>query len=581
MDFLNQLLSRMAQKPKKGSAVGIYISPFSSLEIVEYDLAFDDIKQYNKIPFEYDSILREVNIENFESTLQSLLRSFSFPSQTPVVLSLPNILINKKILPSELEAEEVATALTSETEKNYIFKKSEPKVSWSVVSSDRENQSNTLVFSALQKVMVEKLEDVFKRQGLKLVSIESSYSSFIRGLSVSGLVHDYIDNNLSWHVLIVKNNINAVISLKGSQVINITENPLALKSLELEDLYPTISESIKEKIQDLPVESLVVVNYSSIIDSQKLIRNLGYSCPFLEIDDNNFEGEALFESYVASELTSVSPETIGAACYKSAPVPFSFNFIEFGETEVEVPDFLASLGVMGNPVHLILLALIAVSLVFTLLVALIAIPVNAGLEERYRKLYLECKKYEETSQPQQKEFNIYNVVEKGFTNNEKLITSYDAISAVIPEKVWISSVNIDDDLKTTITGRAYNVEDIVTYYQNLLNVAKFDNLKIKSIKVAGGVQNKSEQTSDVQINSINSTNGQNNNSSPATPADNNRGSMLPLPPLPSSPNSNPLLADAGEKYYEFNFSNYADDKKTEEKDQTQNAPAPVGNSNTN
>lgn len=564
---------------KKGTGIGMFISPASTIEVVEYDFDREEITNYLKQEFEYDSILREINVDNFEITLQNILRDFDISPQTPIVLSIPNIFINKKVLPLELEPEETYTALVSETEKNYIFKKSEPKVSWNVISTDKENSLNTVIFSALQKNLVERLEDVFKRQGLKLVSIESSYPSFIRGLSVTGLVDDYIENNLDWCVLIVKNNINAVITLTGEQVTSVTESPLALKSLDVDDLYPNLASSIQGKIQDTPVSSMVIVNYSTIIDSTKLAGQLNFNCPFIEIEDDSFENEPLFPFAAGLKTDSITPEAMGAAYYKNAPVKFSFNFSSLESMEVEVPDFLANIGVMGNPVHLVLLALIAVAVSVVFLTVLIFIPVNSTLQDQYRKLYVQCEKYKESEKPVEKVFNLYSVVQNGFQNNEKIVTSYDAISAVIPEKVWVTSVSIDENLNADITGKAYSIEDIVNYYQNLLSVAKFSNFKIKSIKVVGDSVATDASAPDVSVNTINDHQKMNlSRKSETLPS--LSSSELPPPPMPSSSGLDapiPIASDA--KYYEFNFGNSSSDKiaddKTAEKTDAGSAPEQI------
>ena len=203
MDFLKKLINKISPGIKKG--IGIYLSPSSTLEIVEYDYDLGEINNYNKIDFEYNSVQREINIESFEIALQNILKRFEITPQIPVTLTIPSIFINKKILPSDLAGEEIQMALISETEKNYIFKRTEPSVSWNIISTNKESQLNTILYSALQKNLVERIEDVFKRQGLKLVAFETAYAAFIRGVSVSGLVDDCIEKNLNWCTLIIKN----------------------------------------------------------------------------------------------------------------------------------------------------------------------------------------------------------------------------------------------------------------------------------------------------------------------------------------------------------------------------------------
>jgi len=567
MQFLKTIINKISPGMKKG--IGIFISQSSTMEMVEYDYDMGEIINYSKLDFEYDSILREVNIENFEVVLQNIIKKFDISQHIPITLTIPSIFINIKTLPTELESEEVQTALISETEKNYLFKKSEPVVSWNTISIDKENQLNTIIYSALQKHFVEKIENVFKRQGLKLVALETSYAAFIRGLSVTGLVDDCIENNLSWCVFLIKNNSNAAIILKGSQVLNVIESPLALKSIETDDLYPTLSASFLEKIQDTKVETLAIVNYSKIVDSKELSACFDFNCPVIKIENNYCKGDPLFVFALDKEHSPINPEVIGAACWKNAPVKFGFNFLG-SQGQEEMPGFLASLGIAGNPLHVILLGLITVAFLLITAISLIALPINASLDDQYKQVYVKCSQYQEKfDKPQTKVFNLFDVVQTGFTNNEKIITSYDAVSAVIPEKVWITSIAIDEDLNASIQGKAYSIEDIVRYYENLLSVSKFNNLKIKSIKVVGETSGLENNTPDVSVNPT----GNNPNMQPGQSQDpymnngqpqQNGSSMLPPPPSAGAVGTS-IASIAGPKYYEFDFGNPIEVKKEDDK----------------
>lgn len=564
MEFLKKILNKLSPGVKRG--IGIFISPFSTMEMVEYDYDLGEVNNYSKMEFEYDSILREINIENFELSLQNIIKRFEVSSQLPVVLTLPSIFINKKVLPMDLQPDEIYTALISETEKNYIFKKSEPTVSWNIISSDKENQTNTIIYSALQKHLIEKLEEIFKRQGLKLVSIETAYASFIKGLSVSGLVDDSIEKNLTWVVLIVKNNSNAVITLKGNQVLNIAETPLALNSLEADDLYPTLTSSLIEKIEAENVDSAVIINYSKVIETANLITYFDFKCPFIKIENNFCKGDPLFTYALDAKHEAINPEVIGASCWKNAPVRFGFNFSAKGQDDD--PGFLTNLGIAGNPIHLLLLGLITLSTVLVALISLVAIPINSSLEEQYRQMFTKCAQYKEKfDKPQTQTFNLNDVVQTGFQNNEKVVAAYSAVSSVIPEKVWITAIDIDENMNASIRGRAYNVEDIVSYYENLLSVSKFNNFKIKSIKVVGENSGTDTTKPDVSINTV--PNGPQmqpspspNNMSPGLPTPPGGSSMLPPPPSSSGIN-NTLAVSAGPRYYEFDFGNPTDTQQTD------------------
>jgi hypothetical protein len=214
---------------------------------------------------------------------------------------------------------------------------------------------------------------------------------------------------------------------------------------------------------------------------------------------------------------------------------------------------------------MILFGLIAISTVLIILICLIVMPINSSLSNQYNQLSQKCDEYKQKfDKPQTKAFNLFDVVQKGFTNNERIITSYDAISAVIPEKVWITSIGIDENLNATIQGKAYNVEDIVRYYENLLSVSKFNNFKIKSIKAVGENSGPSSNTPDVSINPTENNSapttttpqlpGNGLSGAPTLPAQQSGSPMLPPPPSSGDVGSS-IAAISGPKYYEFDLGN--------------------------
>lgn len=570
VEMINKQNSAKKKKKGKGKGIGIFISTDSTFEIAEIDFASNEIINYLKMDTAYDPIIREVNIENFESTLQTALQQFDITPQTPITVTLPSIFINTKVLPSELEEEEIYTALISETEKNYIFKKTEPAVSWHVISQDTDNQFVTVLYSALQKSLITEIENVFKKQGLKLTTIETSYGSFIRGLSVAEATSNQTQNDLTRHAIIIKHNINTVITLQGNNILNIIETPLVLGSQEKDELYPALSSSIIEKIGNNPVDSLIIANYSPNIDTNNLITYLNFKCPIIKIENNCLENEPLFNITLKEHADIVTPEVIGAAYKNNAPTDFSFNFLQTSNGYDEVPDFLANLGVTGNPVHLGLIALITVATALIAFVSISTVVINGFLIKQYRQAYVQCDAYKRKfDKPQEKIFDLFNIAEKDFIKNEKIVSSYDAISAVIPEKVWITSIKINGDLNTDIYGKAYSVEDIVSYYKNLLSASKFKNLKIKSIRVAG------YSSSDMPEISINT--GTRNAPPQRNSRRGRRNTMLPPPPPSGATPSVVVNTGAGIKYYEFNFGNTQSNTSSEENNDSKKSKSFIPN----
>ena len=100
-------------------------------------------------------------MEEFESTLVYLTTKVEISPNSPIYISLPNILTSIKTFPSDIEDIELEVALSSEAEKSYIFKKTEPKASWNLVSSNKETLTNAYLYSVLQKEQVDVITQIF------------------------------------------------------------------------------------------------------------------------------------------------------------------------------------------------------------------------------------------------------------------------------------------------------------------------------------------------------------------------------------------------------------------------------------
>jgi len=549
MKFIKSLLEKLNKGPKKG--IGIYISADSNLEIAEYDSNLGEVKNYFKTALQYDAMTRELNVIEFEKILQSLLPRFEFSSKTPVVLTIPSILISKKEFPSELQTDEVNTALISETEKNYIFKRTEPQISSNLVSTNKEIQMSTFLYSALQKNMIEKIQEIFKRQGISLSAIDISYTTLIKGIAASGLIDELLESQSSWAAMIIKNNVNCVITSKGNKILNIVETPLALKSIDADDLYPALAGTLVEKVDALQLDYLLIANYSRDIDASALVKNFNFGCPVINIENDCYKGQPLFKYEPDPNNLPLHPEVIGAACWKNAPIKFGFDFL--GSTQGEDSGFLANLGVTGNPVHLFLFAAI---IIFTLLISIISLgcmQANNVIQEKLTQITAQCSEYQaKFDKPAEKTFNLYNVVETGLNGNEKLVSSFETVGAVIPQKVWIESIKVDSSLNADITGKAYKIEDIVKYYKNLNNTVKFNNFKIKAITVVD--------------ESAESNQGANTTSTPESTAVSLPSGPQALPSLPPPPaptaeagnNKTVVISAYSQKYYAFDFGNPTD-----------------------
>ncbi len=66
-----------------------------------------------------------------------------------------------------------------------------------------------------------------------------------------------------------------------------------------------------------------------------------------------------------------------------------------------------------------------------------------------------------------------DVITARYETNKDFLKSYASIAVNIPPKLWIDKLEVKEDLSVTISGKAYKVKDIVSYFQSLKKLSKF------------------------------------------------------------------------------------------------------------
>ncbi len=557
-NFINKLGTPASDR------VGIYISSDSKMEVIFYNIDTKEIYKCEKIDFQYNQVLREVLLEEFEDSIQSIFNKMDIPDNCPVCICLPHIFTAVKSLPSDLEDLEIELALASESEKSYIFKKAEPKPSWALLSENTETLANNYLYSVIQKPQVEQITKLSEQIGLKLVSVDVSFTALLRGLEYAGILQDNFDNHLKWCIITISANNYLIAKFEGKKLLNVIENPIALRSIEPDVLYPTLNSAIYEKLQHENFGNLYIVSQTRDFVAAKLADCIQLMCKIHTIDNNKLNDHPLFISSRPSAET-ISPESVGAACWKSSELNLNLNFMDL-EGKEELDGFLGKIGVK-KPIHLYLLTGAIACALLIGFTSLALTGINNYLKNQITQKSGKIKKLEKLNVTPTKEFDEKDTFLNSYKNTTGLLTSYDAIGAVIPEKLWVDSFYMDGNLNISLKGKAFNVEDIIIYYENLQKISGFKNLKIKNIDIIA-VEVSDNNFSDLSFNPIsisqaasgnppvnrNSTsrygysqNSYNNN------YPNPQQSDLPFPPAPASKTAN---VTKKQNYYRYTIENY-------------------------
>ena len=509
LDYFNKLVN------KKKDYVGVSISSKSILEVVQFDHETNEIIKYGQSDVQYDLVGRQIsNISTLEMELLKLFEELKISIHTPVVLSLPAVSLHHITLPSTLDKESVKLALVSEAEKNYVFKKNDPAVSWEQITLNEEAETQYLLYSTVKKEEVEKVEGVFINLGIPLVAVDASYSSLLRGLSVTGLIDEDIEEAKFWSILLITPNSFVIISLMGNKIIDISEDPLAIKSFNPEDIYTTIASYSMESISSRSPDHLIVISETDEVSAEMLSAFYDMDCKisFLEANNNNkkpiFQGDVDFSD---KRLKVTSLEAIGTTCWNKSKIPINFNFMS-NDTAVSGQDiqlFGISITLTTQLLQYSIYGLMVLSVILMSIFYLIGSTLNGIKDTSITELSkavtdkkTALQAYSVPTAPVSTKIAPETLIREIYDKNAKILENINTLSSVIPEKLWIENFSIDAGMTVEIKGKALSVNDIIAYYQNLNRKGSFQNLKIASVKETSDSSG-TQQNTDIKINPTN------------------------------------------------------------------------------
>jgi|GEM_PF-2988724 len=540
-----KLLDLLISKFKKNTTyIGVFVSPSSYVEVVKFDIDSNSIVKQDKSELIYDSITRKINdVNQLEVCIARLFDDLDIPLNSPTVLSLPTTFLGHTSLPLELDDSEIKSVLTDQLESNFLFRTHEPVISYECITKVQESNSVHLAFTAIQKEQLVEIEAALKNQGINIVAVDTSYASLLRGLSIAGICNDDINEAASWTVLLINNNNLVLLSLIGNRLIDFSEIPIAVRSFQANEICSVIVSYSIEGINNQNPDHLIIISKSDEVTAAEVAGKFDINCKITAIEENMHNTESLFNSS-NEERTLINLETIGAAFWNKSSIPVNFNFLgkkkeSSGNTGKQIKIGNISFYLTSKLVQNIFIGLIVFSLLIVVGTYLACSAIDSNMEKKYADLTHQKSQLDNalSSVVPENKVSTDDIINKVFDKNGKILHSFNALGSVIPEKVWIESFEMKDDFNASIKGKAYSVDDVVAYYQNLIKSAYFQNFKISSIKVIGE-NSASSSSSSSGVSIIPKNEGQSPNSQSES-----------IPSIPSLPNLN------SQKYYEFTFGN--------------------------
>ena len=211
--------------------VGLALTPGIGLEAVVLDnKSGKTIVNYGRKRVDYNFSQREIDkYPEFKAAFSELMDELKVSSQALVYIVLPNVYFNFIELAPSLDDAQVKTAVLSEAEEFYIFKREEPVSGWADVS-DPQSGTRKIAYSSIQRNAIEELKEMAADLGFSLAGIEGSYSATLRGLYITGALDDVILEQAPWTAMLIGTNSYTLFQFRGSILLNCNEVPLAIRS---------------------------------------------------------------------------------------------------------------------------------------------------------------------------------------------------------------------------------------------------------------------------------------------------------------------------------------------------------------
>ena len=475
---------------RKRTHVGISLSANNFIELVCIDKVRKTVVKYSSGNIKYNNAIREIiDFDEFTETLEGLFEDAGLnPSDCAVTLNLPNVHFGITPLEGGGDPSFVLDNLRDDIEELYIFKRNEPTIACSILESATRGEKN-VVFGAVQTKVVGRLVEIFESLECELVRIDTSYSSMLKAIQFCDKFNQYTQKGSRTSILLVTPNSCCAFHLNGVNLVDCIEEPLAVKSFSVEEVYSAISKIATSAISKNGADTLLIISETDEVNAEILAQRIEFSGTIdclnksLNQNDEFIEVDGLGSNIDANMITYMTIEAVGAACadYDSYPLDLNFlppelikaNQVNVGDMEV---DF----------VHFIVLVLCGALLIAAIVIGIIYAVVNAqkgAIDDKnttYRgQIEVFDRRIKENSAVSNK--TVFPVLSKVLENNKSTVGVYTGLSTEIPDTIYIKKFVTNAQGGIGILGEATTSEAVYDFLNGLK--AKNPDLMVSRISI--------------------------------------------------------------------------------------------------
>ncbi len=483
--------------------VCIAVSATSGMEMAVIDPASGGISAYSQMDLEYNESLREIaSFEAFKDCLIKLFQDCNVnPKKANLHIGLPSVWFgHKEGLPLLLDDDAITNIVLGELEQTYIFKRKDPVPFWfdDLVSSNSDSRS--VFYTAVQADIITKIREVADELGCGLASVDSSLFTNIKGLLLSGIAAEQMtDEAYSWSLMIVNNSGMQILGMQGRRILEYYEEPIAMKSLEGEEIYSTIGNAAQISLMNTPSSALVIVSQSDSVSAEILSKSVGFGGKTIFVEDNKYKKAPIVQNLniMQEDQFKVSLQLIGECGFQPGILPVDLNFLASGGTKsvddvIEIPitkDLIIKLtSKQATMIAGLLLVLVLLLLGIPYLLSSMATnniqQRSSEVEAQLAQINTELEPYQNTNK--EETFDPVTEIEGVLKNNRTKIMAYAALGESIPKNLYLTYFMTGDRGYIDIQGCANSVEDVYVFFKNMKDSLIDSGLRINKLDLKTG-----------------------------------------------------------------------------------------------
>ena len=499
---------------EKKQIVGLAVTPNIGLEALVFDKDSNNVVKYGQKFIEYNIASREIQDYNsLRSAIGDLFNELEIQKEKAnVYLVLPNVHFGfRSIEDPSIDSDAIESMILSDASESYLFKQSEPQSAFVDLNARTGANSKYIAHSSIQRKVVEEIQDACMDIGVNIVGIEGSTSAIPRGIALTGLVDDVVQENQNWDILLVNPNNYAIFQMSGSRILDYIEVPFAIMSFEGEEVYTALSSAVQQYLPNYPAKRLVIVSQTDNVSAELLKTAVIFDEEIVAIDSNKFSEKPcakIAPSVIEQTALSMSPSALGASTPKKGGFAtlnvmgdmsydgvVTYGVLEIGDKEIELnSDSIMKFSILISGA-LLVLTLIVCGLFFVIASFFGA---KAGeLQTRIDTLNTEITELEKSVAA-----GITTLIKQISENNKIAINYYDSLSTDIPSHVWLTYYINKDGKEVGIEGFSLDINDIYEYFKSLKMLAPNSDIKLNKLEVfQEETQNETSDADDVVLHS--------------------------------------------------------------------------------